>query len=371
MKKNKIKRYVPLVLTVITLVGCQSIPVVNQDNNNNDDNNDVNAISTDYYPSVVNNGKYTLSSSRGIVSSATSDANLRNMERDLYDLAKGNFSTSNYSFQEGKALSSETISKWLSPKSDENPDGLNPANSASTDSSTFEPHYLNTLLEYDLMKKNGDSDQYNVAGVSIALAMNCEDSVKKADGTKDTVKIDQETALSKGKEAAQTVLKRLRQVSGYENVPIQIAIFYDAPTNDLGGGSFIAQSLSNNGETLGDWKSINRDYVVYGVDTPPNQEDSTAFSRFRQEIEGFYPQLSGVSAIGCYDDGKLSQVTITINSQFDGYTETIALVQQATESANAIFNKEDTIRITINGPSGTTATMNRKAGNSNFKYVIF
>lgn len=325
-------------------------------------------LSTGYYPTIIKDGYYALSDSRGVVAGNSSQANMENMERGLYQLAQGAFPTDQYALKEGSIISDENAINWLSAQTKENPEGLNPAKSESTKLNDYEPRYLNSILEYNFTQAD-KKGEHQLKGISIALSMNSIDVFTNSDIEEEIV-IDPETSLSKGKEMAIKVIARIRENERYKNVPIQIALFQNKPSGDLAGGSFVAETISNQGTELSQWVAHDREYVAFSVDEVPNVEDDTAFTRFRNNIEGFFPRLSGLAGIGRYEEGKLGQINISINTQFDGYTEIIALTQYTIDEATNNFRNDVPINITIETPRGVAAVLSREAGNSTFEYVI-
>ncbi|WIW73400.1 CamS family sex pheromone protein [Aerococcus tenax] len=327
-----------------------------------------NTLTEAYYPAAIKDGSYPLSNSRGTLSSRTSQANLENMERGLYELMKNAYPTDEYSLAEGQVLSKDKITSWLKPKSQDNPEGLNPEASAASDRDQFQHRYLNSILEYNLMQENGDD--YDLKVISLGLAMNAEDRFQNKD-TEETVEISRDQALQEGKAMAQTVVERIRQEGKYGQTPIQIALFYNDKQNSLGGGAYMAEAIAEPGAGLGKWKEYNRQYVVYGVDQAPREEDNTSFSRFRGEIESFFPELSGIVGVGQYDNGKLNGIDFHINTPFDGYTENIALVQHVIASLDAIYPKDVQMQVTVEGPSRMTANITRLSGQGKFQYTVY
>lgn len=325
-------------------------------------------LSTIYYPAVIKDGHYNLNNNRGNMAGESSQINLENMERGLYQLAQAAFPTDQYVLSEGGVIGDDQAAEWLSAESDDNPAGLNPANSSATDRSAYEPKYLNSILEYDLMQADENGD-YQLAGLAIALAINSVDTFENGT-TKEEITIDKETAIAKGQETAIKVIARIRENENHQNIPIQVALFLNTASDDLAGGTFFAEAISNQENELSEWISYEHDYVAYGVDEAPDSEDTAAFTRFRTSIEDFFPVLSGLSGVGLYENDKLTDISININTQFDGYTEIIALTQYAIDEANNIFRNDVPIRIEIETPNGLAAVLTREAGSTTFAYVI-
>ena len=321
-------------------------------------------LSTEYYSSYISDGTYQTNSASGIIAGASSQANAENLERGLYDLAKNIFSTEDYSLQEGQVIGEDQTLAYLTAQSDENPDGLNPSGYASTTLEGFEPRYLNTLMEYDFVDQDG-----NIAGISIGLGMNYSD-IFTSDSDSEEVEITSEERIEQGKQMAETIIADIRENEAYADIPIHVAIFENEESGDLGGGTFSTDAVSSSGNSFGDWSTYNQDFVVYDVDDAPNEEDTVSFTRFRDQIQSFYPQLSGLSGVGYYQDNELQNVNIVINSQFDGHSEVIALSQQAISTASSVFNNNIEIQIQVVTADGVRALLTRNKDSDTFDYVL-
>lgn len=372
MKVNKRKNWGLLLLSLCLLAGCQVVP--QQENKESkeeiSEQNTGGRLSRAYYSALSQEGRYDINNIRGIVATSTSQANLRQFEKGLYDLAREQFSTDDYLFREGSVIDRKMANRWLGTKSSDNPDGLNPKEARATKREDFKPKYLNSILEYDLLT-HSDNGQSRLAGISIGLAMNSQVTFSNDEG-QELVEIDEETAVSEGKKMATEIIARIRANNPtYGKIPIQVAIFYSAPLDNIAGGAYKSEGISVAGSSFSDWRNINIEHKVLGLGEDPSDEVSVGFSRFREEVEDYFPQLSGIQGIGTYQDGQLIRLDIKITSQFDGYSETIALVQQAIKEANTIFrNNNGEVSMTIQGPAGIHALMNRPSGETTFTYDI-
>ncbi|MER2147445.1 MAG: CamS family sex pheromone protein, partial [Aerococcus urinaeequi] len=228
----------------------------------------------------------------------------------------------------------------------------------------YEPRYLNSIMEYDFVDQEG-----NVAGISIGLGMNYSDTFNSESETQE-FEITSEERIEHGKQMAEKIVSNIRQDEAYADTPIHVAIFENEESGDLGGGTYTTDAVSSSGNSFGDWSTYNQDFVVYDVDDAPNEEDTVSFTRFRDQIQSFYPQLSGLSGVGYYQDNELQNVNIVINSQFDGYSEVIALSQQAISTASSVFNNNIEIQIQVVTADGVRALLTRNKDSDTFDYVL-
>ncbi|MDO4670696.1 MAG: CamS family sex pheromone protein [Aerococcus sp.] len=370
MKARRLLKSSLLVASVLVMgVGCQVLPDSTPNQASNEAGTSQNEPQTEkgYYPAVIKDDQYPLNEARGLSVGTSSQANREQMERSTYQMLSETFPTTDYRLREGQVITKDQLSSWLGAKNNDNKDGLNPEKSASDKENDFEPHYLNTILEYDLLGNKQDTKD-KLQAISLTLVLNQED---QASADSKVVAIDKDTAIKQGKTIAQEVLNRLRQKEEYKQIPIQFYLFYNAPADDLSGGSVVASTqVSPDSRAFGDWTTYNTEQVTLGVDKAPNQEDTTNFERYREEVATVFPELSGLSGVATYEDGKLEQLTITVHTPFDGYSETAALTQQAITKANSTFSKNINIKIKVQGPSGNTALAER-AGGGEFSMMIF
>ncbi|MBR2130086.1 CamS family sex pheromone protein [Aerococcus sp.] len=371
MKIKKFKTLSILLVATLALAACQNDQADSTESagsasqsSSSSEEQQTSQLSTEYYSSYISDGTYQTNSASGITAGASSQANAENLERGLYDLAKNIFSTEDYSLQEGQVIGEDQTLAYLTAQSDENPDGLNPSGYASTTMEGFEPRYLNTLMEYNFVDQDG-----NIAGISIGLGMNYSDTFT-SDSNSEEVEITSEERIEQGKQMAETIVADIRENEAYADIPIHVAIFENEESGDLGGGTYTTDAVSSSGNTFGDWSTYNQDFVVYNVDDAPNEEDTVSFTRFRDRIQTFYPQLSGLSGVGYYQDNELQNVNIVINSQFDGYSEVIALSQQAISTASSVFNNNIEIQIQVVTADGVRALLTRNKDSDTFDYVL-
>lgn len=374
LKLKKFKTLSILLVATLALAACQNDQADTSEsagsasqassNNTEEQQSKTSQLSTEYYPSYINDGTYQVNGALGYQAGASSQANAENLQRGLYDLAKNIFATEDYSIQEGQVIGEEKTNDYLKPKSDKAPEGLNPSGANATSLDEFEPRYLNTIMEYDFVDQEG-----NIAGISLGLGMNYSDTFT-TESESEEVEITSEQRIEKGKQIAEQLVADIRENETYADTPIHIAIFENEESGDLGGGTFTTDAVSSSGNSFGDWSTYNQDFIVYGVDDATNEEDTVSFTRFRDQIQGFYPQLSGLSGVGYYQDNELQNVSIVINSQFDGHSEIIALSQQAISTASSVFNNNIEIQIQVVTADGVRALLTRSKDSDTFNYVL-
>ena len=329
------------------------------------------------YTGVIEDGNYKTSAARGLTVSQTDNVlNVKSMETGLTTISKNQFSTDKYLLQEGQYLKSSTIKKWLARKSKSNPTGLNPAANDSTEADKRVPLYLQQVLEQDYVTQTDNDKGVKLGGISIALGMNSVDYYQKEQyGAEYKTQISDADLLAQGKRMANLVLKRLRQDDDLKNVPVVIALYKQASKDSLVGGTYVASSVNKAGTTkVSDWQSLNEKNQVLptvGSEKAINSGDSDAFSNFKTQVQGFFPNLAGVVAQTHYKDNQLQGMKITINTQFYGETEITSFTQYVSQAAGHYLPSNIPIEITIQSTQGIQAFVARETSSKIFYTHVF
>ncbi|WP_371858079.1 CamS family sex pheromone protein [Paucilactobacillus nenjiangensis] len=325
------------------------------------------------YQGVIKNGKYQVSKSRGVnVSQNDNLFNLKSFETGLLNVSKKVYSTKSYVFEEGQYLSTSTIENWLSRKSSSNASGLNPVKGKTN--GTRNPIYIQQIEEQDFMSQSGSS--LKLHGITVGIGLNSIDYYQKTtDGPTYKQNISDSEMKDYGEKAAQTVLKRLRKKSALKDVPITIALYKQAANDSLVGGTFF-EYTSNSGSKISSWKQMNVKNKVYPKasstsSSSDDQDDNDTFSNFKSQIQGFFPNLSGVTAQAQYTDGSLSGMHITVTTQFYSQTEITSFTQYIAQAANKYLQKGIPIDIKIQSATDLQAIAFRDSGDSKFTTHVF
>lgn len=327
-------------------------------------------ISEDYYKMLV---PFKTSEARGLVASNLDTRfDVDEFETGLMRMASDKFPTDKYVFQEGQYLDKKTVQNWLSrklegkdleeakrkDKSFKN-EGLNPP-----ESSEKSPIYVTHILEHNYLVKK-DEKTLELGGVSIGLALNSVYYYRTEDGIQKENKIDKATIEKKGKEIAQVVVKRLRDIEGLEKVPIVVSLYEQAPKSSIVPGHFFARTIVDGGsENIGKWENINEEYYFFpseeGAKKKP--DDANTFKRLKGDIEDFFPNYTGIIGKAFYQDGEMKQMKIEIPVQFYGKTEVIAFTQFLTGKVVEYYKDYISLEVTINSSRGPEALIVREPG---------
>lgn len=337
-------------------------------------------LDTDYYrPVITEDGTYAPSQNRGITRSLNSSINMRTFEEDLMRHSQKYFSTDNHFFQEGQFLSSQLVTNWLgreqTPGEDEEAieeqdQGLNPPATDAESADDRSPNYLNSILEQNYYIQTDDG--LELAGVSIGLALNSVDYYQIVQfGDTLEQQISREELIEEGQRMGNIVAERLRNVEGLENVPIMIGLYEQSTRDDLAAGTYIAEGISENGNTsVSEWNTINEDRMVFPLEGMQSAEGNN-FANFRSEVEGFFPNISGVTGLGHYIEDQLVNLEISITTQFYGKGEIIAFTQFLNEAGKTFLPNNVPTQISVESLNGMESYLNREVDQENYEVYIF
>ncbi|MGO1337673.1 MAG: CamS family sex pheromone protein [Leuconostoc fallax] len=325
------------------------------------------------YQTVIKNGRYLTSKARGIT--AGSEANsldTKHFESGLLSLAKNHFKTNQYVFQEGQYLSSDTVTSWLSRSSDDKV-GLNPADNGKKDSDR-EPIYVQSLTEQDFMIKSGDS--LKLSGMVIGVAMNTQDQYQREKyGATYTQDISTADMKAYGKKIAPKIISRIRQLKGIsDSVPIVLAMYANAPADSLTPGNFYAEAKSTKGTDLSEWQSIDQKSIVLpklSTDTSSlGSDENNGFSNFKTEIQDFFPNIAGATAVASFKNGQLTNMNVTITTQFYSQTEIRSFANFVAQEGLRYLPSNVPIRMVIKTSNETQAILQRNKDDKTFKITV-
>ncbi|WP_443486563.1 CamS family sex pheromone protein [Jeotgalibaca sp. A127] len=330
-----------------------------------------NQLSNAYYRALIVDGTYKSSQNRGVSLELNSTVNMKDFESGLLDVARSVFSTDTYYFQEGQVITEEVAQSWLGRKTEDNPDGLNPTGNDSDDPKTRVPKYLSQIVEQDYLVQTEKG--FELGGIAIGLAMNKIDYYTTKDEKDRIYTHEQELDIAKIEENAKKygnqIVRRLRGEEGLESIPIVVGIFIQSPQDSLAGGVYKFEGLSQEGNSVDEWVERKEEKILF----PSNEEseDASHFANFKNEIQSFFPNLSGVTGIGRYNNSQLQSLEINIMTQFYGETEIIAFTQHITDAASQYLPQDAQIEIKVESIDGIESFVARDNGSQNFTYHIF
>lgn len=340
-------------------------------------------ISDSYYKMIL---PFKEGKARGLVAeNINTRLDIDEFETGLMRVAQEEFSPDNHLYQEGQYLDEKTVRSWLGRKLEGDKlkeaqekakasketfknEGLNPIASTEGDfiqQNEKSPIYLAHMLEHNYLVRKGENT-VELGGVVIGLALNSVHYYREAVGEPQReYVIDPQKLEAEGKKMAEEVIKRVRSQKGLENIPVVIALYKQAPKSSIVPGSFIASTVVDGGSNqIGKWDSIDEEYVFFpspqGMEN--YREDANLFERFKQDIDEFFPNYTGVIGKAFYKGEEMQELKIDIPMQFYGKSEVIAFTQFVTGKVVDYFPDYVSVEVNINSTSGQEALIVRKPG---------
>lgn len=325
---------------------------------------------------------YQPSAARGvIVNQVANRLDIDEMEEGLRRHSTEVFDPKDHFFEEGQYLEKDTVYNWLGRKLTKdqlnaatkeeletakthqrtvNEDeirtrlqlGLNPKLDDIDDKKKDDrikaheesPRYISHVLEHNFLKKNKD-DNAELAGVSIAIAVKSVYRFQIETGGASYYKeIPEKEMIKQGKEAAQTILERMREDEDLTDVPIMFALYKEEEQEHPVPGNYFAKTLVPAQDMLiGDWESVDEQTVLYpskeaSKDYPDEEE---LFEKFADDIATFFPNYVGVIGEGFYVEGDLKKMDLTIPMEFQGSGEITGFTQYIYGRVNDVFERND------------------------------
>ncbi|WP_424161603.1 CamS family sex pheromone protein [Bacillus amyloliquefaciens] len=338
-------------------------------------------ISDSYYKMVL---PFKAGKARGLTADRLNTRlDIDEFETGLMRLAQDTFPTDDYLYQEGQYLDEDTVLSWLdrkkegselkkAKKADANFQnlGLNPVlpNSGSAkEKNENSPIYLASMLEQDYLVRK-DKNSIQLGGIMIGLALNSVYYYRENTGDpQQEVELSDKTIRSHGEEIAQEVVNRLRKMDNLKNVPITVALYKQAPKTSIVPGNYIAKTEVKAGSsTISNWDDVKEKYVFYPADTDTAKkypDDSEVFKRFKNAIDSYFPNYTGVVGTAMYENDEMRKMKIEIPMQFYGKSEVIAFTQYLTGELMDYYSKGSVdVEINITSSDGQEALIVRNAG---------
>ncbi|MFO1441880.1 CamS family sex pheromone protein [Bacillus sp. Bva_UNVM-123] len=332
-------------------------------------------ISDKYYHTILHDKpgepSYKPGETRGlVVQNINTRIDINEFETGLMRVAQNTFSTDKYMFQEGQFLKRDVVKLWLNPKftkeevearglKEEQNIGLNPLDNASDG----KKEYLAHILEHNYYAKNDDGN-YKLAGAVIGLALNSVYYYKDENDIMRETKIKHAELEKEGKQIAEEVLRRVRNIADLKDIPITIALFeQESKTSVVPGNFFAYANAGKESSKLGNWEKVDEKYYQFpsSAANEAHRDDSNSFLNFKQDVETYFPNFNGVIGRALYAQGQLQELNINIPIQFYGKAEGIGFVQYVTGLLVQHFPDYISIQVSITSVNGPEALIVRKA----------
>ncbi|MCO6527835.1 MAG: CamS family sex pheromone protein [Lactobacillus sp.] len=324
------------------------------------------------YTVLLKNGRYVTSPISGLTATDNDNSvDTRELERGLIQISKKVYSTNSYVFQEGQYITTTDAHEWLSRKSKDNKLGLNPAEGSKKN---YNPYYLEEIIEQNYL--TGSGSNYHIGGISIGLAINSIDYYQKVkDGPQYQATISRAKQKEFGQHAAEQIVQRLRKRKNLKTVPITVGLFAKESMDSLVPGSyFLSGTVAANSSKIVKWENITTQSEVLptiGNKKAINSSDASSFNSFKESIQNYFPNISGVTATLRYEDGKLVQENISITTQFYGYEQIQSFTRLVLSTAKKYLANDVPIEIKIGSVNDIQALVAKETGDNSYQVHIY
>lgn len=356
-------------------------------------------ISDDNYRIIL---PYKPSQARGVITGQVFNRlDIAEMEEGLMRHSKEVYSPDDYFFQEGQYLDEDTVYNWLGRAvTEEEIDnqlqermeyldengytvneeveanyraeltaniGLNPTieDEYNEEQQRENPRYLSHILEQNYLVQNED-DTVQLAGISIGLAMKSVYRFQAEEGgpyLNEDISYDE--MMEQGQQIAQTVVERLRNMEGLENIPIMVAIYQEEEESSPVPGNYVAKTTVAGGETeINDWESISDDYILFPSEEAEEKylDDHEIITSFGNEIAEFFPNYVGIVGQGFYVNDQMQELTIEVPIEFFGEAEIIGFSQYVYGLVQEMFPNYYDLEIRVTSSNQLESLIYREAG---------
>ncbi|QBQ06996.1 CamS family sex pheromone protein [Sporosarcina pasteurii] len=313
----------------------------------------------EYYRTLL---PFKKSASRGlIVNNIHTKYDMREVEEGLLRLSTQRFSPDDHFFQEGQYITQEMAMSWIRRKSEDNPEGLNPAVTAKMKDDEIAdkaPIYLAHIVEQNYLVMTKEN-KVRLDGISIGLAMN---SIYYARAGKETA-ISDSVLEEQGMLMGEEIVKRLRSIEGLEDIPIVVGLFKQESNNSITPGHYFATVVAEGGKGPSGWKKVDEKHVIFPSSTndEKHRDVNTAFRNFKQAIDDYFPSFVNVIGRGHYANGSLRSLEIEVPIQFYGTSEIIGFVQYLTSQIPK-YLPDVHIEVSVTSINGPEALIVKESG---------
>ena len=326
-------------------------------------------ISDEYYQTLL---PFKPAKTRGLITGTVNNRfDIDELETGLMRIAQEHFSSDSYFFQGGQYLSEDLVLEWLSreQQNDGTTKGLNPPAAEEElelpEKNRKTPKYLSHILEHNYLKKN-DEGKVELGGIVIGLSLNSVHYYQVPEyGWPRETQLDFEKVKEYGKQSAQEILERVRQMNGLDEVPVVVALFKEEPKESIVPGTYFAKAyVGANESTIKSWESINEKYYFFPSDEARDNhyEDAIRIQNFKEDIREYFPNYVGVVGKGFYKNDQLQRLTIKMPIQFFNKAEIIGFTEYVAGMVLDHFPPYISIEVYISTVDGPESIIVREAG---------
>ncbi|TRY24065.1 sex pheromone biosynthesis protein CamS [Brevibacillus sp. LEMMJ03] len=337
MRMEKQSKFYTLALTAVLSVvtaGCSLWPGGNQENTlpANPTLSPVVEVSEDYYGSIQ---PYKPNQTRGMLAETRYRIDFSHLELGMLEIARDTFPTDEYLFQEGQQIKPDQVREWIAQNMTKAPNGQKKTG------------MLVHVLEHDYLERQKQQLSGMVLGISLSPVY------LDATGQEKTYTTDELRA--KGQQLAARIVQAVRVDTPH--VPIVIALYQVPDKNSsLVPGRFIMSGTVNANESaVSKWQKIDEEFYLFPSDDAEKAypQQALQYDKLMRQTQASFSEYIGMTGLGRFMGGKLTELTITATAEFDSRTEVLQFTQFAAAGIDQLIDKGVHVNLyvqTINQP---------------------
>lgn len=275
-------------------------------------------VSEDYYGSIP---PYKPNQTRGMLSDTRYRIDFSHLELGLMEFARDTFPTSDYFFLEGQQIKKEQVTDWIAQ---EKTGAANGQRNKGT---------LVHVLEHDYLDKKSQQ----LAGIVLGLSL----SPIYQDATGQEKMYTTQELQAKGQQLTAKVVQSVRATN--PQVPLLILLYQvpEANSSMVPGHFIMSGTVNANEAAVSKWQPIDEEYFLFpsaDVDKKYPQQ-SLQYDKMKRQSQSYFKDFIGMTGVGRFMGGKLTELTITATAEYDSRTEVLQFTQFAAASINQLFDK--------------------------------
>jgi len=275
-------------------------------------------VSEDYYGSIM---PYKPNQTRGMILENKFRIDFSHLELGMMEFARDTFPTSSFFFQEGQYIKKEQVRAWIAEEK------------AGEQTGQRKSGLLVHVLEHDYLNK----DTQQLAGMALGLSL----SPVYKDATGQDKRYTVEELQERGKQLAAKMVQSVR--ANDLQVPILIMLYQVPELNSsLVPGNFIMSGTVNANESaISKWQPIDEEFFLFPSPEVGKKyaQQSLQYDKFMRESQTFFRDFIGMTGVGRFMGGNLTELTITATAEYDSRTEVLQFTQFAANNINQLFDK--------------------------------
>jgi len=275
-------------------------------------------VSEDYYGSIM---PYQPNQTRGMLSETKYRIDFSHLELGMMEFARDTFPTSSFLFQEGQYIKKDQVRAWITEEK------------AGEQTGQRKSGLLAHVLEHDYLNK----ETQKLAGMALGLSLS---SVYK-DATGQEKRYTVAELQERGKQLAAKMVQSVR--ASDLQVPILIMLYQVPEANSsLVPGNFIMSGTVNANEAaISKWQPIDEEFFLFPSTEVGKKyaQQSLQYDKLMRESQTFFRDFIGMTGVGRFMGGNLTELTITATAEYDSRTEVLQFTQFAAKNIDQLFDK--------------------------------